>query len=173
MAVSKVVYAGNTLIDLTGDTVAADKLLSGYTAHDAAGNAITGTATAGGGGLPAEIVAGDTPVMMDGRVVTATSSSWAETAMTITIPKAGTYRFKWIMGDSYSGYTRATRLYKNGVAAGTEHSYNAHGDVYCTDDIECAAGDVMTMYIKGYRNFGSYYGTAGNLVACIDWDNGF
>ena len=48
-----------------------------------------------------------------------------------------------------------------------------HGDVYCTDDIECAAGDVMTMYIKGYRNFGSYYGTAGNLVACIEWDNGF
>lgn len=136
-------------------------------------SSVTVNVPTGGGGLPAEIVAGDTPVMMDGRVVTATSSSWAETAMTITIPKAGTYRFKWIMGDSYSGHTRATRLYKNGVAAGTEHSGNNHGDVYCTDDIECAAGDVMTMYIKGYRNYGNYYGTAGNLVACIDWDNGF
>ena len=126
-----------------------------------------------GGGAPSTITAGDTPVLMDGRVVTATSSSWEETAMAITIPKAGTYRFKWIMGDSYSGYTRATRLYKNGVAAGTEHSASDHGDINCTDDIECAAGDVMTMYIKGYRNFGKYYGTAGNLVVCIDWDNGF
>ena len=173
MAVSKVVYGGNTLIDLTGDTVAADKLLSGYTAHDAAGNAITGTATAGGGGLPAEIVAGDTPVLMDGRVVTAISSSYNATAMTITIPKAGTYRFKWSMGGAYSGYTRATRLHKNGVAAGTEHSDSTQSDIYCTDDIECAAGDVMTMYVKGYNYWGKYYGTAGNLVACIEWDNGF
>lgn len=47
MAINKVIYGGNTLIDLTGDTVAADKLLSGYTAHNKAGVQITGTATAG------------------------------------------------------------------------------------------------------------------------------
>lgn len=43
MAVSKVVYGGNTLIDLTPDTVKPDKLLKGYTAHGADGNPITGT----------------------------------------------------------------------------------------------------------------------------------
>lgn len=43
MAVSKVVYGGNTLIDLTADTVVADKVLTGYTAHGADGEAITGT----------------------------------------------------------------------------------------------------------------------------------
>lgn len=43
MAVNKVVYGNTTLIDLTADTVTADKLVLGYTAHDAAGNAITGT----------------------------------------------------------------------------------------------------------------------------------
>ena len=32
--ISKVVYGGKTLIDLTADTVTADKLLSTYTAHD-------------------------------------------------------------------------------------------------------------------------------------------
>ena len=32
-AISKVVFGGNTLIDLTQDTVVADKLLQGYTAH--------------------------------------------------------------------------------------------------------------------------------------------
>jgi len=43
MAVNKVEYAGNTLIDLTGDNVTADKLLSGVTAHAASGEAISGS----------------------------------------------------------------------------------------------------------------------------------
>ena len=34
---------GTVLIDLTSDTVAADKLLSGYTAHDKTGSLITGS----------------------------------------------------------------------------------------------------------------------------------
>ncbi len=42
--VNKVEYGGSTLIDLTGDTVAPDKLLQGYTAHDASGAPIVGTA---------------------------------------------------------------------------------------------------------------------------------
>ena len=42
MGVNKVVYGGQTLIDLTADTVTKDKLLSGYTAHDKAGDPITG-----------------------------------------------------------------------------------------------------------------------------------
>lgn len=43
MAVSKVVYGGNTLIDLTGDTVEASTLLKGTKAHGANGELITGT----------------------------------------------------------------------------------------------------------------------------------
>lgn len=43
--ISKVVYGGKTLIDLTSDTVTADKLLSGVIAHDKSGAAITGTCT--------------------------------------------------------------------------------------------------------------------------------
>lgn len=43
MGKNKVVYAGTTLIDLTADTVTADTLLSGTTAHDKAGESITGT----------------------------------------------------------------------------------------------------------------------------------
>lgn len=43
--ISKVVYGGKTLIDLTADTVTADKLLSTYTAHDKSGAIITGTCT--------------------------------------------------------------------------------------------------------------------------------
>ena len=43
MAVNKVVYAGQTLVDLTADTVTADALRQGYTAHDKGGNPVTGT----------------------------------------------------------------------------------------------------------------------------------
>jgi hypothetical protein len=43
--VNKVVYGGETLIDLTGDTIVISKLLSGYTAHDKSGAPITGTCT--------------------------------------------------------------------------------------------------------------------------------
>lgn len=45
MAVNKIIYGGNTLIDLTSDTVDASNLLSGYTAHDKSGAIITGECT--------------------------------------------------------------------------------------------------------------------------------
>lgn len=42
MAVSKIQFDGQTLIDLTSDTVTADKLVSGCTAHKADGTVIFG-----------------------------------------------------------------------------------------------------------------------------------
>lgn len=48
MGINKVQYGNTTLIDLTSDTVTADKLMQGYTAHDRTGALITGTATGGG-----------------------------------------------------------------------------------------------------------------------------
>lgn len=60
MAISKVVYGKTTLLDLTADTVSADKLAAGVTAHDKAGNAVTGTA--------AVTVSGETLIMPEGFV---------------------------------------------------------------------------------------------------------
>ena len=45
MAINKVVYGSQTLIDLTADTVTADQLAEGVTAHDKSGTQITGTST--------------------------------------------------------------------------------------------------------------------------------
>ena len=45
MAKNKIIFGGETLIDLTGDTVEAAHLDSGYTAHDKSGALITGTST--------------------------------------------------------------------------------------------------------------------------------
>ena len=41
--VNKVVINGEVVLDLTGDSVTADKLAEGVTAHDKSGTAITGT----------------------------------------------------------------------------------------------------------------------------------
>lgn len=49
MAVNKVVINGEAIIDLSADTVTANKLAAGYTAHDKSGAVITGTMDAGGG----------------------------------------------------------------------------------------------------------------------------
>lgn len=98
MAVSKVVYGSETLIDLTADTVEASKLLKGVTAHGADGEKVTGacefdvdssdaTATA------AEVLAGKT-FAKGGAVLTgsmknngAVSGSIATKAGTYTVPQ--------------------------------------------------------------------------------------
>lgn len=43
--INKVIYGGQTLIDLTSDTVDASKILNGYTTHDKSGAIITGNCT--------------------------------------------------------------------------------------------------------------------------------
>lgn len=45
--INKVVLGSETLLDLTSDTVTPSTLMQGYTAHDASGAAIVGTATGG------------------------------------------------------------------------------------------------------------------------------
>ena len=50
MAYNKIVLKGQTLIDLTGDTVTPDTLAVGATAHDKTGAPIVGTMPSGGGG---------------------------------------------------------------------------------------------------------------------------
>lgn len=52
MAVNKVSFGGNTLIDLTGDTLeSAEQLLKGIIAHAKDGSQIEGMLEAGGGGV--------------------------------------------------------------------------------------------------------------------------
>lgn len=64
MAVNKVVFGGQTLIDLTADTVTEDKLLNGATAHNQKGEAITGTCTYDSDTTDANITVGE---MLEGK----------------------------------------------------------------------------------------------------------
>jgi len=94
MSVSKVVYGNETLIDLTADTVKADKLLAGITAHGADGETITGTCTfdmdtSTATAAIAEVLAGKT-FGKGGSMLTGTMPNKGAVAGTIST-KAGEY----------------------------------------------------------------------------------
>lgn len=82
MAISKVVYGGNTLIDLTADTVTADKVLVGVKAHGADGEQITGTCTfdvnsTDATAAAAEILSGKTAYVKGSKVTGAMKNNGA------------------------------------------------------------------------------------------------
>lgn len=94
MAISKVVYGGNTLLDLTGDTVVADKLLKGYKAHGADGEVINGSCefdanTQDATAVAAEILSGKTAYNKGNKVTGNMKNNGAVSGKIST--KDGTY----------------------------------------------------------------------------------
>lgn len=108
MAVSKVIYGGTTLIDLTADTVTADKLLSGIKAHGADGEPVTGTCTYDANtqdatAAAAEILAGKTAYNKGDKVTGAMKNNGAVSGKIST--KAGKYTIPQGYHDG-SGYVQ-------------------------------------------------------------------
>ena len=94
MSVNKVVYGGKTLIDLTGDTVTEDKLLSGITAHGKDGELVTGACTFDvdsndATAAVAEILSGKTAYARGTKLVGTMPNNGAATGKIIT--KDGAY----------------------------------------------------------------------------------
>lgn len=92
--VSKVIYGGQTLIDLTADTVIADKLLKGYKAHGADGELIEGSCdfdanTQDATAVAAEILSGKSAYNKANKVTGTMKNNGAVTG-TIS-SKAGAY----------------------------------------------------------------------------------
>ena len=92
--INKVIYGGTTLIDLTSDTVTADKILKDYTAHAASGAPITGSCeydadTSDATATVAEILYGQT-AYKNGSKLTGTMPNRGAVTGTIST-KAGTY----------------------------------------------------------------------------------
>jgi hypothetical protein len=80
MGISKVVYGNETLVDLTNDTVSAEVLAAGYTATNAAGNRVIGTAK-----YAASPVADGNAVKSNGILYGAVDSTSTATVFTATV----------------------------------------------------------------------------------------
>ena len=94
MAISKVIYGGEPLIDLTADTVTKDTVLKGYTFHGADGEEETGTCeydvnSSGATATVAEVLKGKT-FAKGGKILTGDMPNNGAVAGKITT-KAGKY----------------------------------------------------------------------------------
>ena len=119
--------------------------------------------------LPATITAGNTPVAMTASVVRTATSSLTASSLTITVPKAGTWRIKWmaVRTNTSSSYTWGTQAYKGSTAIGSlnttwTNSYNQANSV----DVACNKNDTITIYTQGRG--GSYYVCVGFLTLCCN-----
>lgn len=141
---------------------------------------VTGTYTgsssgsSSGSGLPNTIIAGDTPVIANWAGMNITSTTMTDTKISITIKRAGTYRFKIpaVAKSSFSSGSPTVSLYKNGDSANSTTITSS--TVECVSfDLECAVGDVISVYAKAVgSNYSSTTVTVFGLIACIDWANG-
>nr|DAG28120.1 MAG TPA: tail protein [Bacteriophage sp.] len=141
---------------------------------------VTGTYTgsssgsSSGSGLPNTIIAGDTPVIANWAGMNITSTTMTDTKISITIKRAGTYRFKIpaVAKSSFSSGSPTVSLYKNGTSANSTTITSS--TVECVSfDLECAVGDVISVYAKAVgSNYSSTTVTVFGLIACIDWANG-
>lgn len=154
MSVNKVVYGTTVLVDLTSDTVTADKLLQGYTAHDKAGNSITGTMESGGSATK--------NVQCYQGQATVTTTSYTATAVKLTVNKTGTYKVSWSGFRSTNSGTSGSQLYINNTAYGSAQTTftNTYGQNVVLSNVSLTAGQEIvvrararsTSYVMGVSN---------------------
>lgn len=117
---NKVVYDGEVLIDLTADTITADKLAKGITAHDKSGTLVTGTSTKDSDTTDATVAVAE---MLTGKTAYARGSKITGTmpnngAVTGTIStKAGSYTVPQGYHDG-SGKVAISTTEQNKIIAG-------------------------------------------------------
>ena len=170
MGNSKIVYYGETLIDLTGDTVEAAKLLKGVTAHDKKGEKITGTFEAAD---PYAIIGVTYP---SGSVCTCSNGSVTLTAKDTTgkalfvIPSAGTWTVKAVSGSKSTSKTvsitaegqveTVTLMFETILwEAGSDQNTSLTGGFAANDTNYVTIGD-STVTITGNR---TYFGSGSHM----------
>ena len=161
MAVNKVVYGNDTLIDLTGDTVTPATMLNGTTAHDASGKPITGSYVPPA--TPTDITPSNSnPVSLTANTpVKPTASGYAIASYTNIFPSnitpkslkgKGIYRIDQGSAMSIEGY--AISDYETITPSTTNRSYN-QSSVNTFKKIDTRTGYIYGAIPTG-RNLFSY-----------------
>lgn len=156
MAINKVQYGNNTLIDLSQDTVSsAADIVSGKVGHLRDGTRVTGTASGGGSTKNIQVYSG---------IDYARTTSYTATDVTLTVSKSGTYNISWIGWRSTSSGTSGSRLYKNGSAVDSASTSftGTYGQHIVLTNQSLSAGDVLVVRARA-RNTSSYM-YVGNLI---------
>ena len=175
--------AGSFGFDRNGrDTTYSTGFVSCVLYEYAAGSSSSGGNTSSGGNdsgssgtgisIPDTITAGDTPVLVSSTMAhTCTATTATATGISITVPRAGTYRFKFSCARTNTSGTWTAQLYKNGTAvSGATATWNQYQGTY-DGTVTCNANDKIEIYATSRGT--SYRLMTGQLVACIDWDTGF
>lgn len=105
MAINKVVLNDVVKLDLTADTVTADKLKQGETAHDAAGNPVTGTMTVTTPTLTVKTNAGASVTATKGDY-TVSGTADSSGLCVLELPEFG----EWTVTASLSGLTETNTI---------------------------------------------------------------
>ena len=84
----------------------------------------------------------------DIKSYSATTSSWTKLTERVYVARAGTVRVRWRLSHTSSDNCD-TRVYKNGVAVGSVHTYYLPADYY--EDISVAAGDYISIYGRNHN----------------------
>lgn len=141
--ISKVEINGATLIDISNDTVAANILAEGYTAHDKTGNTITGTLTQQSGKTVTPGTS-DAVVVESGKYTTGTVYVKGDSNLTANNIKSGTSIFG--VTGSYAGsspnlQSKSVTYTSNGTATVTPDSgYDGLSSVDVTVNVSSGSG---------------------------------
>lgn len=154
MAINKVVYGGETVIDLTDTTATAEDVASGKYFYAIDGVRTQGTNSGGGSSKNVQVAQSTTR---------STSSTYTE-VISLTCTKAGTYNVYWSTFRSSTSGTWGSRLYINDTAYGsaetsgwTNHIQNIH-----LSNVQIAANAEVAVRVRSRGN--SYYGYVGTLT---------
>lgn len=99
-----------------------------------------------------------------------------EITLEATVPFTYTYRIFFHMATSQEGITAYGRIYKNGVAFGTEQSTSAAAGEDFTEDLEFDAGDTIELWIhiggaltNTVSNFRILYDSSVFIIDTTNW----
>ena len=158
MAKNKVVYNGQTLIDLTDTTAEAADVSAGKYFYTKAGVRTAGTNSGGGGtSKNAQVVQGTTRT---------TSSTLTAIGAEMTVSKTGTYDVYWsaFRSTTSGSYTYGTQLYIGGTAYGTQNTtWSNHVQNNHLQNVSLTANQKIRVYGRNSRG-SSYYIYAPTLV---------
>ena len=151
MAINKVVYGGETVIDLTDTTATAEDVASGKYFYAIDGVRTQGTNSGGGSSKNVQVAQSTTR---------STSSSYTE-LISLTCTKSGTYDVYWSTFRSSTSGTWGSRLYINDTAYESAYTsgWSNHIQNIHLSNVQIAANAEVAVRVRSRGS--NYYGYVG------------